>query len=171
MNNVRNEAGLARQGKLKRHLDSEVNAVAAKTSVKALLPSLHDKPVPILRTLRSASHLGGLHIRDRNNQRHVLLQRYTCERVRLEREANGLHNSCNFCSILRKCSRNDLRRPEIINFPGGHSPRRYTCIYALLETPLRIFAYASEAYSLMGECKDGMVRIGFRTYRKNCEPY
>ena len=44
MNNVRREAGLARQGKLKRHLDSEVNAVAAKTSVKASLPSLHDKP-------------------------------------------------------------------------------------------------------------------------------
>ena len=32
-----------------------------------------------------------------------------------------LHKSWNFCSILPKCSRNvnDLRRPEIQNFPGG----------------------------------------------------
>ena len=44
-------------------------------------------------TLRCRSDFGGLHIRDRNNQRHVLLQRYACKRVRLEREASGLHNS------------------------------------------------------------------------------
>ena len=39
MNNVRSEAGLARQEKLKRHDGSEdqVNAMAAKTSVKASL--------------------------------------------------------------------------------------------------------------------------------------
>ena len=32
---MRSEAGMARQGKLKRHDGSEVNARAAKTSVKA----------------------------------------------------------------------------------------------------------------------------------------
>ena len=50
MNNVRSEADLARQGKLKRHNGSEhqVNAIAAKTSVKALLPSLHNKSYPSL---------------------------------------------------------------------------------------------------------------------------
>ena len=44
MNNVRSEAGLARQGKLKRHDGLEVNTMAGKISVKASLPSLHDKP-------------------------------------------------------------------------------------------------------------------------------
>ena len=43
MNNVRSEAGLARQGKLKCHYSSEVNAMAAKMSVKASLPSFHNK--------------------------------------------------------------------------------------------------------------------------------
>ena len=85
---MRSEAGMARQGKLKRHDGSEANAMAAKTSVKASLPSLHDKRYPSL-TLRSPSDFGGLHIRDRNNQRHVLLQRYTCKRVCLERKASS----------------------------------------------------------------------------------
>ena len=61
-----------------------------------------------------------LHIRDCNNQRHVLLQRHVCKRVRLEREASGLHNSW---SILRKCIRNDLRRPEIQKFPRKACPQ------------------------------------------------
>ena len=40
MNNVRSEAGLARQGKLKRHgSEGQVNAMAVKS-----LPSLYDKP-------------------------------------------------------------------------------------------------------------------------------
>ena len=50
---MRSEAGLARQGKLKRHDGSEdqVNAMAAKTSVnKALLSNLHDKSYPSLVT-------------------------------------------------------------------------------------------------------------------------
>ena len=41
---MRSEAGMARQGKWKRHNGSEVNAMAAKMSVQASLPSLHDKP-------------------------------------------------------------------------------------------------------------------------------
>ena len=42
MNNVRSEAGLARQGKLKRHgSEGQVNAMAVKS-----LPSLYDKPYP-----------------------------------------------------------------------------------------------------------------------------
>ena len=41
---MRSEAGMARQGKLKRHDSSEANAMAAKTSVKALLP----QAIPIL---------------------------------------------------------------------------------------------------------------------------
>ena len=49
---------MARQGKLKRHDGSEANAMAAKTSVNASLPSLHDKRYPYL-TLRSPSNLGG----------------------------------------------------------------------------------------------------------------
>ena len=46
MNNMRSEAGLAKQEKLKRRDGSEeqVNAMAAKTSVKASLLSIHDKP-------------------------------------------------------------------------------------------------------------------------------
>ena len=40
------EAGMARLGKLKRHDGSEANAMAAKTSVKASLLSLHDKQYP-----------------------------------------------------------------------------------------------------------------------------
>ena len=50
MNNVSSEAGLARQGKLKCNDGSEdqVNAMAAKTSVKASFPCLHDKPYPSL---------------------------------------------------------------------------------------------------------------------------
>ena len=65
---------------------------------QGVAPESSRQAVPILRTLHSASDLGGLHIRDL--QRHVLLQRYTCECVRLERDANDLHNSCNSCSIL-----------------------------------------------------------------------
>ena len=42
------EVGIARQGKLKHHDGSEVNAMAAKTSVNASLPSFHDKPYPSL---------------------------------------------------------------------------------------------------------------------------
>ena len=45
---MRSEADMARQGKLKRHNGSEVNVMAAKTSVKVSLPSLHDKPYPSL---------------------------------------------------------------------------------------------------------------------------
>ena len=50
MNNVYGEAILARQGKLKLPDGSEiqVNAMAAKMSVKALLPSFHDKLYPSL---------------------------------------------------------------------------------------------------------------------------
>ena len=40
------EAGMARQRKLKRHDGSKVNAMAAKTSVKVSLPSLHDMMYP-----------------------------------------------------------------------------------------------------------------------------
>ena len=54
---MRSEAGMARQGKLKRHDGSEANKMAAKTSVKTSLPS-HDKRYPSL-TLRSPSALGG----------------------------------------------------------------------------------------------------------------
>ena len=35
--------GMARQGKLKCHHGSEINAMAVTMSVKVLLPSLHDK--------------------------------------------------------------------------------------------------------------------------------
>ena len=50
MNNVRSEASFVRQGKLKRHDCSEdqVNAMAAKMSVEASLPSLHNKSYPSL---------------------------------------------------------------------------------------------------------------------------
>ena len=42
------EACMARQGKLKCHDGSEVNAMAAKTSVKVSLPNLHDMMYPSL---------------------------------------------------------------------------------------------------------------------------
>ena len=80
--------------------------MAAKTSVKASLPSLHDKPYPSLGLCVPQAILEEtpvLHIRNCDNECHVLLQRYACKRVRLEREASGLHNSWIFCSILRKC--------------------------------------------------------------------
>ena len=45
---MHSKAGLGRQGKLKRNAISEyqLNAMVAKTSVKASLPSLHNKPYP-----------------------------------------------------------------------------------------------------------------------------
>ena len=90
----------------------------------------------LVRTLRCPSDLGGLQIRARNNHRHVLLQRYACKRVRLEREASGLHNSWNSCFILRNRSRNDLRRPEIQNLSRGIPVDRPCArIYLLMETP------------------------------------
>ena len=48
--NVRSEAGLKWQGKLKPHDSSEdhVNTMATKASVKASLPSFHDKSYPSL---------------------------------------------------------------------------------------------------------------------------
>ena len=73
---MRSEAGTARQGKLKHHDSSEVNAVSAKTSVKALLLSLNDKPYPFLGHCVHQAILEEtpvLHIRDRNNQCHILL--------------------------------------------------------------------------------------------------
>ena len=113
---MRSEAGMARQRKLKRHDGSWVNAMAAKTSVNALLPSLHDKPYLSLGLCVSQAILEEtpvLRIRDGNNQGRVLLQRYTCKRVRLQREVSGLHKSWNSCSILPKSIRNYLKRPEI----------------------------------------------------------
>ena len=76
---VRSEVGMARKGKLKSHDGSEVNAMAAKTSVKASLPSLHDKSYPSLGLCVPQAILeetAVLHICDRNIQCHVLLQRY-----------------------------------------------------------------------------------------------
>ena len=73
----------------------------------------------LVRTLRFPSDLGGLHIRARNNQLNVLLKRYACTCVHLEREASGLHNSWNYCFVLRNRSKNDLRRPKIQIFPRG----------------------------------------------------
>ena len=96
--------------------------MAAKTSVNSSLQSFHDKPYPSLGLCVPQAILEEnpvLHIRDRDNQRHVLLQRYACKRARLEREASRLHNSCYSCSILPKYIRNYLRRSEIQNFPGG----------------------------------------------------
>ena len=45
---MRSEASMTGQGKLKRHNGSEVNAMSAKTSVKASLPSFHNKSYPSL---------------------------------------------------------------------------------------------------------------------------
>ena len=139
--------GMARQGKLKCHYGSEVNAMAAKTSVKASPQSLLRKAVPIHSTWRKP------HIRDRNNQRHVLLQLNTCKCVRLEREASGLHSSWNSCSILPKCIKNDIRRPEIQKFPGGMPQTPIVgALHVHLSTshnfriPLRISSYTREEY-------------------------
>ena len=130
--------GEAREIETSRRFRGEYNG--SENECQGVAPESSRQAVPILRTLRSPSDLGGLHIHDHNNQRHVLLQRYACKRLRLERKASrkasGLHNSWNSSSILRNCSRNDLRRPEIQIFPGGHSPlpplwSHYTHIYAL----------------------------------------
>ena len=79
--------------------ENECQGVALKFS---------QQDVPILRTVHYPSDLRGFHIRDRNNQHHVLLQCYACKCVRLEREERDLQNLWNYCSILLKCSRNDL---------------------------------------------------------------
>ena len=92
--------------------ENEYQSVTPESSLQA---------VSILRALRSPSDLGRLHIRDRNNQCHVILQHHACKRLCLEREASCLHNLKNSCFILRKCSRNDLKRPEIQIFPGVFS--------------------------------------------------
>ena len=67
---------MTRQGKLKRHDNLDVNVMAAKTSVKASLPAIHYRPYPYVGLCVPQAVLGEnpiLHIRDRNNQRHVLL--------------------------------------------------------------------------------------------------
>ena len=81
---MRSEAGMARQGKLKRLDGSETNAMAAKTSVKASLPNLPNKRYPSLTLVPQAilEETSALHIRDRNNQHHVLLQRYAVYIIR-----------------------------------------------------------------------------------------
>ena len=120
------DTGMARQGKLKRHDGSEVNAMAAKMSVNASLPSLHDKsysPLGLCVPQAILEENPVFHIRDRNKQRHGLLHRYACKRVRHEREASRFHNSWNSCSMLPKYIRNYLRRSEIQNFPGVACPR------------------------------------------------
>ena len=146
MNNVRSKVGLARQGKLKRHDGSEVNAMAVKTSVKVSLPSLHDKPYQSLglcvlqailedsifaiaiinvtfnysATLASARRTvfiicGILALYSENAAETKVSWGHSprspcacatrafmlaCKRVRLKREASGLHNLWNSCSIL-----------------------------------------------------------------------
>ena len=93
MNNVRKEAGLARQGKLKRHDGSEyqVNAMAAKTSLKASLPSLHDKPYPSL-----GLYVPQAILEDSTFAIAIInvtfYYSYACKRLRLQRVASGLHN-------------------------------------------------------------------------------
>ena len=102
------------------------------------------------RTLRCLIDLGGLL---KINQRHVLLQRYDCKCVHLEREASGLHNSWNSCFILRNRSRHDLRRPEIQIFtrciPVYMPPlcARYARIYSLLETQPTNFCLYTPLYT------------------------
>ena len=141
---MRSKAGMARKGKLKRHSDSEANAIAANVSVKAPLPSLQDKPYPSLGLCVSQAILEEtpvLHICIRNNQCHVLLQRYACKRLRLDYEASSFDNSWNSCSIL---VRSDFRRPEIQNIPGRHARRpAYN-----RKLPLRISAYARDSHVL-----------------------
>ena len=84
---VLSEAGMAAgQGKLKRHDGSEVNAMAAKTSVNASLPSVPDKTYPSLGLCVTQAILEEnpvFHIRERNNQRDVLLQRSACKLKRV----------------------------------------------------------------------------------------
>ena len=74
---------LVRQGNLKRHDGSEVNAMAAKTSVKASLPVFTTSGThPCLCVPQAIlEETPVLHIRHHNNQRHVLFQRYVCKRV------------------------------------------------------------------------------------------
>ena len=70
---MRSEVVMARQGKFKGHDGSEVNAMTAKTSIKASLPNLHDKPYPSLGLCVPQAILEEtpvLHIRNRNNKRH-----------------------------------------------------------------------------------------------------
>ena len=78
--------------------DSKVNAMCAKTSVKASVPSFHDKSYPSLglcdpQTILEETRV--LHIRDGNNQRHVLLQHYVCTlcTLRARGDRSGFHNS------------------------------------------------------------------------------
>ena len=141
---MRSKAGMVRKGKLNCHNDSEVNAIAANMSVKASLPSIQDKPYPSLGLCVSQAILEEtpvFDICDRNIQRHILLQRYACKRLRLEYEASSFENSWKSCSIL---VRNDFRRPEIQNIPGRHAPRpAYN-----RKLPLRISAYARDSHVL-----------------------
>ena len=79
--------------------------MATKKNVNTSLQSLHDKPYHTsLQSLHDKPYLSlelcapqailnenpVLHICHCSNQRHYLLQRYTCKRIRLEREANYL---------------------------------------------------------------------------------
>ena len=117
--------------------------MAAKTSVKASLQSLHDKPYPSLGLCDPQAVLEEtpvLHIHDCSNQCHVLLQCYACKRVRLECEASGLHN---LWSILRKCIKSNPRRPEIQNVPVVVAMLcTHLCAPCIAGIPLRFSAYA-----------------------------
>ena len=92
MNNVCSKVSLLRQEKLKHHDGSEDQCNGCKNECHGVAPESSRQAVPILRTLYSPSDLGGIHIRNRNNQHHILLQRYACKRLRLERDVSGLHN-------------------------------------------------------------------------------
>ena len=115
MNTCAAKPGMAKQGKLKRQDDSGANAKAEKTSVNVSLSSFHNMPYTSLGLCVAQANLKEtpeLRIHNSNNQRRILLQRYACKCVHLEHKASGFHNSWNSCSILTKCIRNYLRRPE-----------------------------------------------------------
>ena len=87
-------SGFGRQGKLKRPDVSEVNAMAAKTSVKASLPNLHDKRLCIPQAILEDSTFVIAII----NVTFYYSATQACKRTRLEREASGLQSSYNSCS-------------------------------------------------------------------------
>ena len=119
MNNARSKAGMARQGKLKRHDGSEdqENAMAAKTSIKVSLPSLHDKPYPSLGLCVPQAILEDFTFAIAINNI-TFYYSTTLASVYASSTRRAVCIICRILALYSEKSRNDLRRPEIQNFLG-----------------------------------------------------
>ena len=107
---------------MKRHDGSEVNATAVNRSRVFTTSPTHSLAFafPKRSWMKSLCSTSAIAI---NNVTFYYSATLACVYIRLERDANGLYNSLNSCSILPKCIKNYFRRLETQNVPGGAYPQ------------------------------------------------